>query len=52
MLNDTCACLITDTESVNQGTDVLEDESQVNSNLSSETSDKFPDSPGRRVDMC
>ena len=36
------------TEPVNQGTDVLEDESQINSNLSSETSDKFLDGPGKK----
>ena len=37
-----------ETEPVNQGTDVLEDESKVNSNLSSETSDKFPDYPKKK----
>ena len=37
MLNDTCVFPIMDTEPVNQGTDVLEDESQVVSNPSHET---------------
>ena len=45
MLNDTCACPIMETEPVNQGTDVLEDESQVISNPSPETLDMFPDCP-------
>ena len=44
MLNDTCTFPIMETEPVNQGTDVHEDESWVNSNLSSETSDRFPSS--------
>ena len=43
MLNDKCACPIMETEPVNQGTDVLEDESQVISISSPETSDMFPD---------
>ena len=37
MLNDICGSAITETEPVNQGTDVLEDESQVISNPSPET---------------
>ena len=37
-----------ESEPVNQGTDVLEDESQVNLNLSSEISDKFPDCPEKK----
>ena len=48
MLNDTCACPIMETEPVNQGTDVLQDESQVNSNLRSDTSDRFPDCPEKK----
>ena len=43
MLNNTCACPIMETEPANQGTDVVEDESQVISNPSPETSDIFPD---------
>ena len=39
----THACPIMETAPVNQGTDVLEDESQVISNPSPETSDMFPD---------
>ena len=37
IINDTCAYPIMETELVNQGTDVGEDESQEDSNLSSET---------------
>ena len=37
-----------ETEPVNQGTDVLEGESQINSNLSSETSAMFPDCPEKK----
>ena len=48
MLNDTGACPIMETEPVNQGTDVLEDESQVISNPSPETSDMFPDWPEKK----
>ena len=48
MLSDTCACQIMETEPVNQGTDVLEDESQVISNPSPETSDMFPDCPEKK----
>ena len=47
-LNDTCAFPIMETEPVKQGTDVIEDESEVISNLSSETSDKFPDCPKKK----
>ena len=43
IFNDTCACPIMETEPVNLGTDVLEDESQVISNPSPEPSDMFPD---------
>ena len=42
ILNSTCAYPIIETEPVNQGSDVLEDESQVISNPSPETSDMFP----------
>ena len=42
-LMDTCTCTVMETEPVNQGTDVLEDESQVISNPSPETSAMFPD---------
>ena len=48
MLNDKCACPIMKTESVSQGTDVLQDESQVISNPSPETSDMFPDCPEKK----
>ena len=48
MLNDICACWIMETEPVNQGTDVLEDESQVISNPSAETSAMFPDCPEKK----
>ena len=48
MLNDKCACLIMETEPVKQGTDVLEDESQVISNPSPETSDMFLDCPEKK----
>ena len=43
ILNSTCAYPIIETEPVNQGSDVLEDDSQVISNPSPETSDMFPD---------
>ena len=43
-----CACPIMETEPVNQGTDVLEDDSQVISNPSPETSDMFPDCPEKK----
>ena len=43
MLNDKCACPIMETEPVNLGTDVLEDESQVISNPSPDTSAMLPD---------
>ena len=43
MLNDKCAYPIMETEPVNQGTDVLENKSQVISNSSPETSDMLPD---------
>ena len=45
MLNDTCACPLMETEPVNQGNDVLDNESQVISNPTPETSDMFPDCP-------
>ena len=45
MLNNTCACPIMETEPANQGTDVLEGESQVILNLSPETSAMFSDCP-------
>ena len=48
MLNDTCACPIMETEPVNLGTDVLEDESQVISNPSPETSAMLPDCPEKK----
>ena len=48
MFNDTCAFPIMETEPVNQGTDVLEDESQVISNPSPETSAMFPDYPKKQ----
>ena len=48
MLNDTCACPIMETEPVNQGTDVFEDDSQVILNPSPETSDIFPDYPEKK----
>ena len=48
MLNDTCACPIMETEPVNQGTDVFEDDSQVISNPSPETSEMFPDCPEKK----
>ena len=48
MLNDTCACPIMENKPVNQGTDVLEDESQVISNPSPETSTMFPDCPEKK----
>ena len=48
MLNDTCACPIMETEPVNQGTDVLEDQSQVISNPSPETSVMFPTCPEKK----
>ena len=44
----TCGCLIMETEHVNQGTDVLEDESQVISNPSPQTSAMFPDHPEKK----
>ena len=43
ILNGICAFPIIETEPVNQGSDVLEDESQVISNPSPETSDMFLD---------
>ena len=43
VLNDKCACPIMETEPVNLGTDVLEDESQVISNPSPDTSAMLPD---------
>ena len=45
MLNNTCACPIIETVPVNQGNDVLEDECQVISNPSPETTDIFPECP-------
>ena len=48
MLNDKCACPIMETEPVNLGTDVLEDESQVISNPSPETSAMLPDCPEKK----
>ena len=48
MLNDTCVCKIMETAPVNQGTDVLKDESQVVSNPSPETPDMFPDCPEKK----
>ena len=43
LLNDKCACPIMETEPVNPGTAVLEDESQVISNPSPDTSAMLPD---------
>ena len=48
MLNDKCACPIMETEPVNLGTDVLEDESQVISNPSPEISAMLPDWPEKK----
>ena len=48
MLEDTCACQTMETEPVNEGTDVLEDDSQVISNPSPETSAMFPDYPEKK----
>ena len=48
MLNDTCAYSIMGTKPVNQGTDVPEDDSQVISNPSPETSGMFPDCPKKK----
>ena len=48
MLNDTCACPVMETEPVNQGTDVLEDDSQVISNPNPKTSDMFPACPEKK----
>ena len=47
-LNITCAYPIMETEPVNQGSDVIEDESQVISNPRPETSDMFPDCPEKK----
>ena len=53
MLNDTCACPIMETKPVNQGTDVLEDESQVISNRASlRLQTCFLIALKRRVDIC
>ena len=48
MLNDTCACPIMETDPTNQGTDVLEDVSQVTLNPSPETSAMFFDCPKKK----
>ena len=48
MLDNTCACPIMETEPVNQGTDVLEDESQVILNPNPETSAMFSDCPEKK----
>ena len=48
MLNDTCACPIMETEPVNLGSDVLEDESQEISNPSPETSAMLTDCPEKK----
>ena len=48
MLNETFACPIMETEPVNQGTDVLEVDSQVISNPSPETSAMFLDCPEKK----
>ena len=48
MLNDTCVCPLMETEPVSQGTDVLEDESQVISNPRPETSAMLPDCPEKK----
>ena len=45
MLNDKRVCPIMETEPVIQGTEVLEDESQVISNPRPETSAMLPDCP-------
>ena len=48
MLNDTCTCPIMETEPVNQDTAVFEDDSQVISNPSPETSAMLPDCPEKK----
>ena len=48
MLNNTCACPIMETEPVSQGTDVLEDESQVILDPRPETSAMLPDCPEKK----
>ena len=48
MINNTCACPIVETEPANQGTDMLEDESQVILNPSPETSAMFSDCPEKK----
>ena len=48
MLNDTFAHQIIENEPVNQGTDVLEDDSQVISNPSPKTTAMFPDCPEKK----
>ena len=48
MLIDKCACPIMETEPVNLGTDALEDEFQVISNPSPETSAMLPDCPEKK----
>ena len=49
MLNNTCACPLMETEPANQGTDVLEDESQVILNPSPETSAMFSDCCEKKI---